>query len=84
MPLTNLCNQLVVIGTRKTSQLSNVRLSPFRLPLLALRLRFRTFVRRMTHSFPQQHWLAASGYPDSIKNTVGAVPLAETILALPL
>jgi hypothetical protein len=28
MPLTNLCNQLVVIGTRKIFQLSNVRLSP--------------------------------------------------------
>lgn len=33
MPLTNLCNQLVVIGTRRICRLSNVRLSPFRPPL---------------------------------------------------
>jgi hypothetical protein len=28
IPLTNLCNQLIVIGTRKIFRLSNVRLSP--------------------------------------------------------
>jgi len=84
MPLTNLCNQLVVIGTRKIFRLSNVWLSPFRPPLPALRLRFRAFARMMTQSFPRWRWLAASGYPASSKNTVGAVLLAETIPALPL
>jgi hypothetical protein len=83
MPLTNLCNQLIVIGTRKIFRLSNVRLSPFRLLLPSLRPRFRTFARRTTHSFPQQRWLAASGYPASSKNTIGAVLLAGTIPALP-
>jgi hypothetical protein len=53
-------------------------------PLPALRPRSHTFVQVTTHNFPRQRWLAASGSPASSKSTIGVMPLAETIPALPL
>lgn len=64
MPLTNLCNQLIVTGTRRTPQLSSFGLTPVFRPLPASGTEPTLTCEVATRRRPRPRWFAASGIPN--------------------